>query len=248
MINGEQDPMRCSTFAFVISTSLLVVGCAPNPYTKFYTGNAARDMEDYVPSTSPLEIYSSEDFARDVRAIEKLGFIAAGSSHFDGGAYRVSDRQLLQQAKKVGSAAVIVSSHYKHSVSATMPLTLPSTSSSDTIGENMKGAVTYDRSRPVNYPYERSEFAVYFAKSRPLFGISPQGSARGGVLVDFVVDGSPAFRAGILPGDVVLTVDGEPVVDNVALYVQTHKRRGQEVVVEIERSGTLVEKRVSLVP
>jgi serine protease Do len=61
---------------------------------------------------------------------------------------------------------------------------------------------------------------------------------RGVVVEDYTTDDSPAKRAGILPGDVIITVDGQPV-DYVAQLQQrvAFKKPGEAVEVTVLREG-----------
>ncbi len=63
---------------------------------------------------------------------------------------------------------------------------------------------------------------------------------RGGLLVVGVEDGSPAGRAGMLLGDIVAALDGQPVEDTEDLLVLlTGERVGQTVPVKVVRGGEL---------
>ncbi len=59
-----------------------------------------------------------------------------------------------------------------------------------------------------------------------------------GVMVGKLVDGSPAFRAGLEVGDIVTAVDGEPVASSSALAraIRDHED-GDTVVLEVWRDG-----------
>ena len=63
---------------------------------------------------------------------------------------------------------------------------------------------------------------------------------RGGLLVVGVEDGSPAGRGGLIIGDILATLDGQPVEDTEDLLVLlTGERVGQEVPVKVIRGGEL---------
>jgi serine protease Do len=68
--------------------------------------------------------------------------------------------------------------------------------------------------------------------------LAPQFHADKGVLVNSVLDGSPAAKAGIKVGDVIVAVDGRPVVrsDEVVRSVQGHNV-GQQVKLTVLREG-----------
>lgn len=59
-----------------------------------------------------------------------------------------------------------------------------------------------------------------------------------GLLVVDVVKGTPAERAGILVGDIILSIDKEPIADPLAFarFMQTHQW-GSQVLVEVNRKG-----------
>src|ERR671927_782786 len=63
---------------------------------------------------------------------------------------------------------------------------------------------------------------------------------RGGLLVVGVEDGSPAGRGGLLMGDILATLDGQPVEDTDDLVVLlTGERVGETVPVKVIRGGEL---------
>ena len=63
---------------------------------------------------------------------------------------------------------------------------------------------------------------------------------RSGLLVVGVEEGSPAGRGGLIIGDIVVTLDGQPVEDTEDLLVLlTGERVGREVPVEVIRGGEL---------
>jgi S1-C subfamily serine protease len=53
-------------------------------------------------------------------------------------------------------------------------------------------------------------------------------------------------RAGIRPGDVILTVDGERVLSRVGFLTQVKDRAGRESNLDIDRDGVRLEKRVAI--
>ena len=63
---------------------------------------------------------------------------------------------------------------------------------------------------------------------------------REGAIIQSVVEDSPAHRAGILPGDIVVSMDGEKVsnVSGLLRLLRTEIRVGQEVKVEIFSGGS----------
>ena len=57
-----------------------------------------------------------------------------------------------------------------------------------------------------------------------------------GVVVAMVVDGSPAFLANILPGDILLTIDGEQITTGENFLAQIDARTGRKVSVGMLRN------------
>jgi S1-C subfamily serine protease len=70
---------------------------------------------------------------------------------------------------------------------------------------------------------------------------------RGGLLVVGVEEGSPADRGGLIIGDILATLDGQPVEDTEDLLVLlTGERVGREVPVKVVRGGELQELQVTV--
>jgi len=74
--------------------------------------------------------------------------------------------------------------------------------------------------------------------ARPWIGVSTAPSLAGGAQVAEVVSGSPADRAGIRTGDVIVRIDGKRVTEpgDVAAAISS-KNPGDEVTIEVRRGG-----------
>ncbi|GER04914.1 hypothetical protein JCM17846_25960 [Iodidimonas nitroreducens] len=69
----------------------------------------------------------------------------------------------------------------------------------------------------------------------------------GGVMISELYPEGPADQAGLLPGDVILQIDGEDVIDENGLRFRTATRgEGDAVVLDILRDGQRIEERVVL--
>ena len=68
-----------------------------------------------------------------------------------------------------------------------------------------------------------------------------------GVLIIAIRRESPAFKAELLPGDIVLTVGEIPIYDNDSLLGAIEKSKGREVAILLRRQRTKVTKKV-LIP
>jgi len=68
-----------------------------------------------------------------------------------------------------------------------------------------------------------------------------------GVLIDSLTDSSPAAKAGLLPGDVITRIDGQPVTTPTGLVERLRTRKpGDEIEVTYYRMGKRQETRVTL--
>jgi predicted metalloprotease with PDZ domain len=85
-------------------------------------------------------------------------------------------------------------------------------------------------------------------KNIPFMGIEMTQSKDGkGVLVEYVITGSPAEKAGIKAQDIIINFDGKEVASPAELYteVQSHKV-GDNVKVTVNRNGQSMELNVTL--
>ncbi|WIM04713.1 MAG: PDZ domain-containing protein [Candidatus Nitricoxidivorans perseverans] len=247
--------------ASILFLSLLLAACA-NPYSQFYRGIPdARVRPGYIATTEEVKIYSTSDFGRDRKALMQKGYMPVGDSSFNAGANTVTEAQLREQASKIGAHLVLVSSKFTHAVSGAIPLTLPDTTTSYSSGSatayGSGGSVTaYGSSTTTTYgtqttyiPYtvNRSDFnAIYFVKVKPKIGFIAEPlndetkrmlQSNSGVRVDIVVEGSPAFEANVLPGDVLVSFGGESV-RSIEHYQELLKAlSGETVEVVLNRDG-----------
>jgi hypothetical protein len=248
------------TMIVTLAASIGLAACV-NPYTKFYDGKPdGHGIANYVPVTEPLQIYRSDDLKADIATLEKRGYMPFGRSSFNANPRKVDEDQLRDQAKKVGAVAVLVSSRYTNTETGALPLVLPNNSTTYVNGSYGSATATTYGSQTVMMPYSvrRDDFlAVYFVKVRPHLGvdygvIDPATRNRlqtnAGALVSVVVDGTPAAAADILPGDIILSADGQRVDGVVQLSELLKTRLGQAVVFGIDRGGTRIEKTVTLLP
>lgn len=220
-----------------LAALLSLAGCANN-WTKYYHGlDDARTLPNYDARESGIRVFStsSAGIQNDIREMIRHGYAQIGYSNFNAGSDGGKESQLRVQAQKIGAQVVITGSSYTGTVTGSIPWTTPTTSTSYTTGQ----ATAYGRGGPVTaygsattttygsqttmipYSVNRSDFgAAYFFKSKYHTGVYTKelsdetrramGSNKG-VLVDIVVDGSPAFMADIIPGDVIISINDAPV-------------------------------------
>jgi len=106
----------------------------------------------------------------------------------------------------------------------------------------------------IPYSVERRTFSAVFlrryhyligARWKPLDDEQRRALQRNsGLCVVFVIEGTPAFRANILPGDILLTLDNEPIESPDWLNAKSLEKAGQLVKFSVLRNGT--EKTIEL--
>jgi len=116
------DRLRLSPLIALLAA---LTGCA-NPYAQFFNpapSAVPATNVDTVAAAAPSIYNYSADPKNDNQAMIENGYAYAGTSSFNTG-QRVSKAQLLDQAKKVGAAAILVKSQYTNSVSGTVPFSV----------------------------------------------------------------------------------------------------------------------------
>lgn len=250
--------------------AFLAVACA-NPYARFYQGIPdARRMPNYVDTREALQLYRSDDFERDRLALMRRGYMPIGHASFNARADGADEVQLRDQARQIGAHVVLVASRYTHSIAGAVPLQVPYTTTSHSTGTATAygggssvrvygaGATTTSGTRTVMMPYtvDRSDFnALFFAKTRGRVGIIPEPiddetrrrlQTNAGVRVLLVTEGSPAFKADVLPGDIVLSVNGDAVQSEEHYSQLLNRYEGQTVLFLLDRDGIPVEKQIEV--
>jgi C-terminal processing protease CtpA/Prc len=99
--------------------------------------------------------------------------------------------------------------------------------------------------------------AVYFVKRKYGFGAlwrdlndgeRQELQSNKGVYVRVVVDNTPAYMADILPGDIIIAVDGESMLNAESATALMRARAGQLIKLSLYRRGARIEKSVQLLP
>lgn len=94
---------------------------------------------------------------------------------------------------------------------------------------------------------DRAQIGITLQDLRPELAKAFGFQGQGGVLITEVLPGSPAEIAGLAPGDIIASVDGEDITDSAALrLVVSLKRPGTDVVIGFQRDGRMREVRVTL--
>jgi 2-alkenal reductase len=68
-----------------------------------------------------------------------------------------------------------------------------------------------------------------------------------GALLDTIIDGAPAERAGLRPGDVIVTIEGQPVDDRHSLVsLLLEHVAGETITLEVTRNGQTIQTELTL--
>ena len=225
-----------------------------------------------APSQPQVERARPGNADQVLDAYAKRGYIMIGNSMFNSGRPE-SEESAVLQGKSVGADLVLIlNPNYTGSVTSAIPITTPTTSTT----YSTASATAYGRGGPVtaygsgtsttygtttNYvplTINRSDYgAVYFIKQR--FGLGAffrdlndserqELQTNRGAVARLIVDGTPAFNADLLVGDVFVAIDGLSITNSQALSEFLRERRGRPVVLSLLRRGQKLEMSVQLNP
>jgi S1-C subfamily serine protease len=266
--------MRPLSFvSFGVACAMLgIAGCA-NPYGQFYQPAAApmADAPHILPSTTPPRLASlSGNPEQDVVEMYEQGYGIVGTVSFNGPA--ASQADVIDQAKKVGAEVVLVSSAYQNTISGSIPVTTPTVSTSYNSGTvnaigagggmatgTYSGTTTNYGTQTNNIPYSidrYSQQAVFFGPverkgvgllcKRPSDDQKRIAGTNQFLVVSGVRQGSPGFKADILPGDFLLSYGGHPMYDMPAFHSAIAEGLDTPEEVVLLRAGTRITKTVQV--
>lgn len=210
--------------AFSVTAAALATSAAANDWQKFY--HPVQDASRAIPWNGPPEtLISSGNLMADVDGMWRRGFAVAGYSSFNSPNNKTSDA--LKWGAELKARYVMLGTNLVSSRTTALPLTLPHTTTSTTNG-NIGGTpfastTTHYGSQTSFIPITVNRFdklAVYFVEvPKKGTGIFPRDLTQAevaaletqrAIAVRAVRDGSPAYEANILPGDLIMEVNGKP--------------------------------------
>lgn len=245
----------------------LLVGCASG-YQQFYRQAPGVNAEELAairvappPATPTVERVPVRAAKDIVDAYERRGFVLIGSASFNTGRSE-NDAAAVEQARRVGAdLVVIMDPTYTGTVTTSIPMTTPTTSTSYTTGSatayGAGGTVTArgnsttttygSQTTYVPFSVNRMDYSAgYFVKRRWLFGAMwrdltaserQELQSNKGVAVRLVVEGTPAFLADILPDDIILAVNGSPAYGPDELSRLLRESAGKKAAITVRRRG-----------
>jgi hypothetical protein len=232
-----------------------------DPFRDNFTPGSEVSAAFLPPPPVPALYRGGADDAADVRALIENGYVPLGASGFHGGA--ADPRQAVEQGKRIGAALVLL---YGDSTgtAAGAPLAplpfRPRPPGGDASGESQVASVASGQATIGSLPPpSRTEHtATYWARSQPpVLGIDSrpldaQEKTRmlrnDGLVVVDVVNGSPAAAAHIQEGDVIVAIDGKPILDARAVPAFLGSIAGHQVRIDLLRNGTPLAMTVQLNP
>ncbi len=265
---------RAAIFATSVA---LLAGCATGYKTFYQPVSGATPERIAATRIGPPPAMPAVDkvASTDIEAVAdhytKRGYGFIGYSSFNSGEAESDDAAVKQGADVKADLVVILNPRFTGSVTTAMPITVPTTTTSYSSGTatayGPRGPVTaYGSGTTTTYgtsttivpvTVNRMDYgAAYFVKRKWAFGLEPREltdqerqslQSNRGVAVRLIVDGTPAFDADILVGDLLTEIDGVPVTGVASLGPLLQERDGNRISVTLVRNGTRLVKGVQLV-
>lgn len=245
--------------------ALAASGCTSG-YEKFYIDESSnRTGIVNVYATEPLEVFSSSgDWEQDIIKMYENGYVSIGSASFNGALE--GKEGLKKQALKVGADVVVASSKFTDSTTSVIPITTinpvttyhsgnVTTHGGSSISHgSYSGSSTAYVSATTYIPITREKYdqsAIFFRKMLPScigtmnkdisVHLRQKIGTNSGVLVDAVRIGAPSYNANIIPGDIILEVDGHKFYPGAILDLNS----GETVSLTLWRDGKILKKKIT---
>lgn len=251
---------------------LSCTGCATNWYSKFYEDyrGPSETVTPLPDGTSPVITHVEFESSAQKEAVKSLlrkNYRVIGQSGFY--AAVATEEQLIKHAREIGAEVVLHSSRYMRTKSGVMSVpqynpgqTYQSNFSGYSGGQYFYGSGTTRSSgsfsnQYVPYSVDLHEYTVLYlvkSKEKLRFGIrfrelnsseKQRLESNKGVAIHVVVNGSPAYDANLLEGDLVTAIGGQSVTDSESLVSLLNEipagivkfqiiRKGESKVIEIQ--------------
>lgn len=252
----------------------LTTGCVNEYKNNYKYANGATPETINFIRANPAPILPSIEQAPNtdgntlLATYAKRGYLMIGSSFFNS-TRSATDNAATEQGKEVGADLVVIfNPQYTGSTTSQVPFTTPTTTTSytnDSATAYGSGGVVnaYGTSTTTTYGSETTYIpitvnhinygALYFVKIRHPFGALTREltdserklfQTNKGAVVQLVIDNSPAFYGDILVDDVIVDINGTPII-NINTYNNTAFNNANKLAkVKILRNGKLIEKEI----
>lgn len=268
---GRNDVYR-RLMAAIPLLVLIFTGCG-NPFTQFYSGQTLTQLDMGSNRLSPPAVIPEVALVADINLVvtERMedGWIVLGESGWVGSSYG-SEAEAREHAKSIGASLVVWGRSYVNSSTSAMPITMPTSTttygSGTTYGPNgsavWNGSATSYGTTTTYVPITVSRYeviGVFLAKRAkpPILGVNShrmtpqeqqQAGRNSGLIIQLIVKGSPAARAGMLPGDVLIRIGNVDGSEEEAFFRAVDANAGQVVEIEWVTKGKTMRKMVQLNP
>jgi hypothetical protein len=266
-----------SLYFFIPLTLALLIGCV-NPYRTNFNETLDRQPKwiaaRLAPSPEKPRLITSDNIRNDNWDLFERGYIMIGYSKFDGPG--TDTYNALAQARRIGADVVLLQTKFTKSLTETVAVTQwgPSETTDARQTTNVIGArgnvrtikteseVTTSQSPATVYVPQQVDYyehaATYWRKmSHPIFGAAVQDlndaqrrqlETNQGLNVRAVVIDSPAFKADLLKGDILLTMNGQPVPSAQNFYEAIAAQAGKKVDFTVLRGDKRMQRAIALNP
>lgn len=221
----------------LLTLSLQTVQAAENLYAKHYKEQNGRGLKSLVAEPNTKMYVSNHSDEDNIDMLER-GYDMMGSTGFE--AASIMPDMALEHGKSIKADVVLVYSKYANKKSSLSKL--------ETIKEAAKTTGEVDAELLEEGEERYQYYASYWAKlPMPLLGLhvikltlkndTGELEAEDGLKVLAVIKGSPAARAHIHRGDVLIKIGDIDLKKPEALSMAVHKYQGQTVDVVYSRDG-----------
>lgn len=215
-----------------------------NPYRDRFESATNLGASFLPPPESPLIYLGTGDSGADLQALYENDYGLLGGA----GVENAPDpEQALDQGRRIGAALVVVYGRFEPPPGReleVLPLRRRPAGSGASVPALPAGAAP---PAPVSGLGPNGQAALYFGRTRPaILGIvsrpldtreQAELQRRDGIAVEGVATGSPAERAGIVAGDVLVAIDGRPLEDVHAVPALIASLAGRTVRIDLIRGG-----------
>ena len=216
-----------------------------NPYRDRYERTTTEGPVLLPPPETPELFLGTGDMTSDFQTLFENDFTLLGSSSVRSAS---DPGQALEQGREIGAALVVVYGHFQPSAGQVLEL-LPYSRRSATAaaGAASRGSSPLPARFVSGQLGPDDQFATYWGRTRPpILGIvsrtlNAQEQSRlgrkDGIVIQTVINGSPAEVAGIAPGDIVVAINGQALTDPRAVADLVTSLAGRVVSVDLVRAG-----------
>ena len=263
-------------YLFALSLNLLA-GCV-NPYRSNFNSTLDRQPKwiaaRLAPSADKPRLVQSNDIQNDNWGLFERGYIMIGYSKFDGPG---TDTYYVQaEARYIVADVVLLKNKKTKSLTETVAVTqwgpsetTDTNQTTNVVGPrggvstvNTQSEVTTSESPETVYVPQQVDYyehsATYWRKmTTPIFGAAVQDltdalkqqlETNQGLVVRAVVIDSPAFKADLLKGDILLTMNGQPMPSAQRFYETIAQQAGKPVTFTVLRGDKRMDRTITLNP